>query len=88
METIVNPSRRFGKQLKLVQSLPKHPNKNIVWIVYNEDLVEQAENLIRTVHGNEYMDHVRVVPRSRSSKYNGSIYFDPYLYDLLGNGEM
>lgn len=74
------------KQTKMIESLPNNPNKLIIWIVYNEDMVDQAEKRIRYIKGDEYMSKIKVVPRTRASKWNGHIYFDPNLYDLIGNG--
>lgn len=71
----------------LIKSLPLSPDKLIIWIVYNEDMIEYTRSQIAAVKGYDYVSKfVRVVTRSESSKYNGHIYFDPNLQDQLGCG--
>lgn len=81
-------SRRWGKTADAISRLPDDPKKPIVWIVYNEDFIEFVENLVRDIKGEGYMEHITVVDRQHSSKYQGTIHFDPLLYDYLGNGNV
>lgn len=74
-----------------IRSLPATPDKRIYWIVYNEDMVSYTENLIREIRGREYFDkYVTVVAKNDPSKERtkGTVYFDPSLLDLLGNGNI
>jgi hypothetical protein len=81
-------ARRMNKQEMAILSLPEHPANHIYWIVYNHDMVEYTKNLIQEIRGPEYMSHVTVVAKSDPSRdrTRGSIYFDPTLMDLIGNG--
>ena len=52
-------------------------------------MVKYTEGLIAELRGQEYLDtFVRVVPKNDNSKRRakGTVYFDPGLYDLIGNG--
>lgn len=72
-----------------IRSLPTNPDKQIYWIVYNEEMVTRTEDLIKEIRGKEYFDkYVTVVSKSNPSKERttGIVYFDPSLLDLLGNG--
>lgn len=72
-----------------IRSLPTSPDKQIYWIVYNEDMVTRTEDLIKEIRGKEYFDkYITVVSKSNPSKERttGIVYFDPSLLDLLGNG--
>lgn len=74
------------KAINLINRLPIEPPKQIIWIVYNDDLIDSAKALIQEIRGPEYMQYVTVVSKSNSYRLNGAIYFDPSLYDLIGNG--
>jgi hypothetical protein len=74
-----------------IKSLPENPIKHIYWIVYNQDMVAHTEQCIISIRGQDYLDnHVTVVAKGDPSKnrVNGSVYFDPNLLDLLGNGNV
>lgn len=77
-----------GKQEVAIRNLPNNPKKHIYWIVYNQDMVKYTEALIEQIRGKEYMSNITVVSKSDPSKERtkGSIYFDPTLMDLIGNG--
>ena len=85
METF---SRRVGKQANAIHNLPTEPKKHIYWIVYNQDMVKYTESLIEQIKGKEYMQFITVVAKNDPSKERatGSVYFDPTLMDLIGNG--
>ena len=71
----------------LVNRLPLNPDKPIIWIVYNEDMLDFVRSTIASIRGYKYvLDHVKVVTRADASKYNGHIYFDPNLMDQIGCG--
>lgn len=78
----------MGKQEAAIRCLPDDPAKHIYWIVYNTDMIKYTEALIEQIKGREYMQNVTVVSKSDPSKERttGSVYFDPTLMDLLGNG--
>lgn len=82
-------SRRLGKVQHAIRSLPDHPSKHIYWIVYNHDMVKYTEDMIAEIKGHDYLKaNVTVVAKTDPSKdrSRGSVYFDPGLLDLLGNG--
>ena len=52
-------------------------------------MVKYTEDLIASIKGSDYLTkHVTVVAKSDPSKdrIKGTLYFDPGLMDLLGNG--
>lgn len=74
-----------------ITSLPASPAKHIYWIVYNQDMIKEAEDRIRSIKGSDYFDkYVTVVAKNDPSKERttGTVYFDPNLLDLLGNGNI
>lgn len=79
---------RLGKVAAAIRGLPDSPDKPIYWIVYNADMIKYTENLIREIKGQDYLGNVTVVAKGENSKNRerGYIYFDPGLYDYLGNG--
>lgn len=76
------------KQEVAIRNLPENPSKHIYWIVYNQDMVKYVENLIESIRGADYLKHITVVSKNDPSKdrTTGSVYFDPTLMDLIGNG--
>lgn len=80
----------MGKQEKAIMGLPEHPSKHIYWIVYNRDMIAHVNSLIEQLRGKEYCSNVTVVAKGDPSKERttGSVYFDPTLMDLLGNGSV
>lgn len=82
---------RLGKVYNAIRNLPNHPSKRIYWIVYNSDMVEYTENLIAELKGPDYLSNfVTVVSKNdpRKDRTEGTIYFDPGLMDLIGNGNI
>lgn len=80
---------RLGKVYNAIKNLPENPSKRIYWIVYNNDMIEHTESLISELKGEDYLNKfVTVVAKSDPSKdrTKGSVYFDPGLLDLIGNG--
>ena len=76
---------------KLIKSLPKDPNGQIFWIVYNSDLVNQAKDNIAEIKGRDYLEHVNVVAMDKMQTFYpdipyANLYYDPSVYKLLGNG--
>lgn len=75
--------RRQGKRYNAIMNLPEKP---VMFIVYNEDMVKGTEDMINELRGPEFMKYVTVVAKGNTTRRDGPIYFDPWLYDLLGNG--
>lgn len=69
-----------------IARLPDSPTKHMVWIVYHDDFVEYTQNLIKLIKGEKYLDNITVTPRSSSSKYTGTVLFDPMFFDHTSNG--
>jgi hypothetical protein len=88
MNTFLSEDHRVGKQINAIRGLPDDPKKHIYWIVYNKDMVKYTEALIEQIKGPEYMTKITVVSKNDPSKERtkGSVYFDPTLMDLIGNG--
>lgn len=76
----------YYRQRQAILSLPEDNDKPIIWIVYNNDMVKGTMRLIAELRGEEFLSKIKVVSKMNSSRYNGRIYFDPVLLDLLGNG--
>lgn len=65
----------------------KMPEKKLTWVVYNANMVSHAEMMIISLRGIEYFDkYVTVVSREDSTGAKGELYFDPNLFNLVGNG--
>lgn len=81
---------RLGKVYNAIKNLPDHPSKHIYWIVYNSDMIEYTTNLIRELKGAAYLTNVSVVSKGDPSRKRstGATYFDPGLFELLGNGSL
>lgn len=87
MDTVT--SQRIGKVYQAITSLPNTPRKRIFWVVYNHDMIKYTEDMIVEIKGRDYLEkYVTVVAKSDPSqdRTRGSVYFDPGLLDLLGNG--
>lgn len=86
---IVTEARQCGKHQAAIARLPDEPEKKIVWIVYNDDLVQYTRDMIVLIKGEDYLDnHVIVTTRAKSSRCVGSVVFDPFFFDHLGNGNI
>ncbi len=69
--------------LELIQKFPDEPVANIIYYVYNDDMVEAAEELIVSVKGQEYFDeHVTVcsIGRFNPSHTKCLAYYDPCVF--------
>jgi len=74
------------RQHRAIASLPNSPKSSILWIVYNDDMVDFTKAMIREIKGEDYMKHIKVVSRDHSSREPGTVYFDPMFLDHIGNG--
>ena len=75
---------------ELIRKFPDSPTRPILFVVYNQEMVEDATDLIRIVRGTEYFDeNVTVVPLNTKieieelfleehAKYD--VYIDPIVY--------
>ena len=69
---------------ELIRRFPAEPVKPILFVVYNETMVQEAEFLISTIHGDDYTkQHVTVVPFDRpfdKGPNNYMVYIDPTVF--------
>ncbi len=67
---------------ELIRKFPKEPERPILYVVYNDDMVESAQFLVATIHGFPYLKHVTVVPFDKRPKTGLSYetYIDPTVY--------
>ncbi len=67
---------------ELIRKLPESPDAPILYVVYNRAMIQEAEALIGTIHGDRYLANVKVVPFDHKIEnyrdYN--IYIDPIVY--------
>lgn len=63
------------------------PEQKLTWVVYNANMIGYAWELIINLRGIAFFDnYVKVVSREDSTGAQGPLYFDPRLFDLIGNG--
>lgn len=70
----------------LIRKFPEDPKSPILFVVYNENMVWQAEELIEMIHSPNYLEeHVTVVPLNTKvenhTKYD--VYIDPGVYKFM-----
>lgn len=68
---------------EMIRKFPEAPERPILFVVYNEDMVDDAKFYIGTIHGPKYLrEHVKVVPLNTKvedhSQYD--VYIDPMVY--------
>ena len=67
---------------ELIRKFPEAPTSPILFVVYNEDMVEDAMFYISTIHGEQYLnDHVTVVPLN--TKVEDHIMYDVYIDPMV-----
>ena len=71
---------------EMIRKFPAEPTSPILFVVYNEQMVDDAAFFISTIHGTEYLDeHVTVVPLNTKVedhiKYD--VYIDPTVYKYM-----
>lgn len=75
------------RNVAAILAIPEIPYKNIVWLVYDEDMVSQVESLFVKLRGQYFFDtYITVSPIGKKLSGNSFNYYDPNLYDLIGNG--
>lgn len=68
---------------ELIRKFPQEPEKPILFVVYNNTMIEDAEIYIAALRGFDYLDkHVKVVPFDHAVDdwRNYDIYIDPVVY--------
>lgn len=68
---------------ELIRKFPEIPSNPILFVVYNEEMVSDAEFFISTIHGEEYLrEHVTVVPYNTTVEDHNAydVYIDPVVY--------
>jgi hypothetical protein len=90
----------YNRTIKLIEALPDEPDNKIVWVVYNKDMIANAKQQIIEVKGQDYFDKY-VTVTSGGDEVSGrkvtsviidevpsksSMYFDPMLHAMKGNG--
>ena len=80
------------RAIETIEKFPVDPDAQIIYVVYNTDMVQAAESLISEIHGKNYLkEYVYVIaqgsalPEELEDK-TCTIYFDPALHDYKGNG--
>lgn len=82
----------MNKVYEAIRSLPDNPDTDIIWICYNEDMKRGAEDLIKLLKGEHYMDRCKVVARGDEvytidhDPIKAVYYYSPDLFDHIGNG--
>ena len=72
------------KTVKAIQNLPE---EELTWVVYNANMVNATVCLIADLRGTVFAtNYVHVVSRECGDGAQGPMYFDPKLFDLIGNG--
>ena len=67
----------------LIRRLPKEPTLPILYVVYNDAMIEGAQFLIAEIHGFAYLSNVTVVSSlgdGSKNKLNYETYIDPLVY--------
>ena len=76
---------RYGE--KTVETILSLPEEKLTWVVYNANMVQSAVTLIVSLRGIEFFDdYVKVVSRECGDGAQGALYFDPNIFNLIGNG--
>ena len=85
MEPLENYISRYGA--KTVETIIGLPDKELTWVVYNANMISLAQMLIIALRGLEFFDdYVKVVSRENGNGARGALYFDPNIFNLMGNG--
>lgn len=68
---------------ELIRKFPEKPHRPILYVVYNEQHIRDAELFISLIHGSEYFEeHVTITtfgsPFEKTREYE--VYIDPMVY--------
>lgn len=71
---------------ELIRKFTPDPKAPILYVVYNEDMVDDAKELVSIIHGPKYLEeHVTIVPLNTKVedhiKYD--VYIDPTVYKFM-----
>jgi hypothetical protein len=84
-DLLQNYTLQFGE--KTVEAIMNLPEQKLTWVVYNANMVQTAVTLIISLRGIEFFDdYVKVISRECGDGAQGALYFDPNLFNLVGNG--
>ena len=76
---------RYGE--KTVETVLSLPEQKLTWVVYNANMVQSAVTMIVSLRGIEFFDeYVKVISRECGDGAQGALYFDPNIFNLIGNG--
>ena len=70
----------------MIRKFPAVPSKPLLFVVYNEDHVNDAEFYITMIHGFDYLDkYVKVVPLNTKvdDLDQRDVYIDPTVYKYM-----
>lgn len=87
-DRLQNCISRYGE--KTVDAILKLPEEDVTWVVYNANMVGAHTSLIIELRGIEYFSkYVRVASRDIDdieSCGEAKVYFEPNLFNYIGNG--
>lgn len=85
MDQLQNYISQYGE--KTVDAILNLPEEQLTWVVYNANMVQSAVTMIISLRGLDFFDdYVKVVSRECGDGAQGHLYFDPNLFNLVGNG--
>ena len=85
VDQLQNYTSRYGE--KTVEIIMNLPEEDLTWVVYNANMVQSAVTLIVSLRGMEFFDnYVTVVSRECGDGAHGKLFFDPNIFNLIGNG--
>ena len=85
VDQLQNYISRYGE--KTVDAILNLPEEQLTWVVYNANMVQSAVTMIISLRGLDFFDdYVKVVSRECGDGAQGHLYFDPNLFNLVGNG--
>lgn len=71
---------------EMIRKFPAAPERPILFVVYNEDMVEDARAYIAVIHGFDYLDrYCTVVPLATKVENHNhyDVYIDPVVYKYM-----
>ena len=84
-DPLQNYTLRYGE--KTVEAILSLPEEKLTWVVYNANMVQSTVTMIVSLRGIEFFDdYVKVVSRECGDGAQGALYFDPNIFNLIGNG--
>lgn len=71
---------------EMIRKFPEAPTRPILFVVYNQDMVEDAESYIAIIHGEDYLTrYCKVVPLATKVENHThyDVYIDPTVYKYM-----